>query len=357
MKPTILLHGGAGSMKKMGDERAGRYREALRDAAACGSARLESGASALDVVEAIVLQMEDSGAFNAGLGSCLTMEGGIEMDAAIMDGADGLFGGVAGVPGVANPVRLARLVAETTPHCLLASEGAASLARKHALAFRSDFPSQERIDQWRRKKERLGASASVDLSSHLAAMGGVLGAGDESTEGDVASPLGERGADALSSGDGPADVDLGHDTVGAVALDASGRVAAAVSTGGLWLKLPGRIGDSPLPGAGLWADNALGAAVATGTGESILRVLLSKHVVDGLEAGPAEASRAGIELVEQRFGTGQAGVIAIHRDGRVGFSFHTRGMGRAVWRVGMGEPATAIWPGEAWDRPVTEHKP
>ncbi|HCP47559.1 MAG TPA: hypothetical protein DIU15_16075, partial [Deltaproteobacteria bacterium] len=285
MKPTILLHGGAGSMKKMGDVRAKRYRQSLRDAAALGMTMLSGGSSALDAVEASVVHMEDSGAFNAGLGSCLTAGGCIEMDAAVMDGAQRLFGGVAAVPGVANPVRLARLVAETTPHCLLAGEGAAALARQHGLVFRVDFPSQERLDEWRKKKQRLEASADNDLSSRLAAMGGVLGASEEDRVVDAEPPV-----DGSQEGDGSepqqrGDVDLGHDTVGAVALDASGHVAAAVSTGGLWLKLPGRVGDSPLPGAGLWADDDVGAAVATGTGESILRALLSKEVVDRLNEG------------------------------------------------------------------------
>jgi len=354
MTPTLLLHGGAGSMTQMGDSRAQRYRAALRDAACLGAGLLDEGASALDVVEAVVARMEDVGIFNAGLGSCLTSEGAIEMDAAVMGGRDRLFGAVAGVSGVANPVRLARRVAEATRHCILATEGAAAFAREQGFAFRSDFPSADRIAQWERKKAQLGGESSADAAAHLAAMGGVLG-GEGTTTIDAEAPVEPLAEGGAADEDGPPVVeDGGHDTVGAVALDGAGGVAAAVSTGGLWLKLPGRVGDSPLPGAGLWADDGLGAAVATGTGESILRVLLCKDVVDRLDTGPEAATRAGIDEVERRFGPGQAGVIAVHRDGRVGFAFDTRGMGRALWRLGMDEPAAAIWPGEAWDRPVPE---
>jgi len=327
-EPVLILHGGAGALRKLGGGSETRYREAMRAACAHGAAFLKEGAGALAAAVEATRYMEDLGEFNAGLGSCLTMAGNIEMDAAVMYGADRGFGAVAGVSGVANPVLVARLVMERTRHCLLGAEGAAEFARDQGMAFRDDFPSESRVEDWRRKLAAIEASGGL-ADEGLTALGGVLGGA--STE--------------------PAPAEEASDTVGACALDAEGHLASAVSTGGLWLKQSGRIGDSPLPGAGLWALDGVGAAVATGTGETILRMLLCKEVVDRMEPGGAEsASRLGIELLEERFGTGMAGVIGIDAAGNTGFAFNTGGMGRALWRSPMDEPAVAVWPGEAWDR-------
>jgi len=314
------------ALKSRGEE---RYRSSLRAACAHAAGLLKDGAGALDAAVAATRYMEDIGQFNAGLGACLNMDGGIEMDAAVMDGTDRGFGAVAGVRGVANPVVLARHVMEQTQHCVLGGEGAADFARSLALPFRENFPSQQRREEWRRKKQKLEAEGGLEAGG-LAALGGVLG-------------------DSLAE---PAPVDDVADTVGACALDAAGHLASAVSTGGLWLKQAGRIGDSPLPGAGLWALDGLGAAVATGTGETILRMLLCKEVVDRMADGAGFAAQAGIDLLEEQFGINMAGVIAIDARGRTGFAFNTRGMGRALWTTGMDEPAVAVWPGEPWDRVV-----
>ena len=144
------------------------------------------------------------------------------------------------------------------------------------------------------------------------------------------------------------------DTVGACALDASGSCAGAVSTGGIWLKLPGRVGDVPLPGAGLWvAPDGSGVAVATGTGESLLRTLICREAVDFMDSRSAQrACELAIELLTRETGAGQGGIIGVDRDG-FGWGLATRGMGRAVWREGMDEPAVAVWPDEAWDRAVS----
>lgn len=319
-------------MKSMSDPRESLYRETMRTACAAGAAALDAGGTAVDAVVAVNVVMEDSGVFNAGLGSCLTTGGAIEMDAAVMDGRDRGFGGVAAVGGVANPVLLARHVMEDTPHCLFGGPGATELARQFKLPFRDDFPSAMRIAEWERRKAELDKT-SGSLADRLAALGGVLGeaSADDSSD----APVGRK------------------DTVGAVAMDADGHLAAAVSTGGLWMKMPGRIGDSPLPGAGLWAVDGLGVACATGTGETIMRVLLCQVVVDAIaEQGVTGASEAGVALVEQHFGVGMAGVITLGPTGEPGFHFHTRGMGRALWRGGMDEPAVGVWPGEEWDRAV-----
>jgi beta-aspartyl-peptidase (threonine type) len=308
-----------------GDER--RYRDGLREACARGAAILEQGGHALDAVTSAIQTMEDLGVFNAGLGSCLTSAGEIEMDAAVMNGADRGFGAVAGIRGVANPILVARKVMEETRYCILGAEGATNFAREQGLDFREGFPSESRLEDWRRKKASVLAKGGVE-SGGLAALGGVLGA----------TSVQPRPADEAS------------DTVGACALDGRGGLASAVSTGGLWLKPPGRIGDSPLPGAGLWALDGRGAAVSTGTGETILRTLLCKEVVDRLAGGVQSACAEGIALLEEQFGAGMAGVIAIDARGRPGFALNTRGMGRALWTAEMSESAVAVWPEEDWDR-------
>ena len=334
MPTTILVHGGAGAMRGMTPEREQRYRDGLRAAAAAGSAVLQGGGSALDAAIAAVVSMEDGGVFNAGLGSCLTSEGAVEMDAAVMRGSDRGIGAVASLSAVANPVLLARDVLDHTPHCLLAAEGALAFARERGHTLRTDFPPADRLAQWEAKKARLEArAAGKSLEQGLAELGGVLG--------DQEEPV----------GDDPVGDD--HDTVGAVAYDGEG-VAAAVSTGGIWLKMPGRVGDSPLPGAGYWALDSDGASVATGTGESLMRVMICKEVADRI-AVHGDAPRAcaeAVALLEEHFGPNQGGVIAVGPDGAPGWAINTGGMGRALWRGGMERPAVAVWPDEDWDEPT-----
>lgn len=326
MKATLILHGGAGSMNNMTDPRAARYRAGLRESAQAGVDLLQAGESALDAVVAATVVMEDSGVFNAGLGACLTSAGDIEMDAALMDGRDRGFGAVAGVRAVKNPILLSRHVLFDTAHCLLGAEGAAEFAREMGLPFRSNFPSEARLADWQDKRRTLDQLVGIDsLSERVASLGAVFGEAED-------DPVG-RG-----------------DTVGVCAMDRDGNIAAAVSTGGIWMKQPGRIGDSPLPGAGIWSVNGQGAAVATGTGELILRVLLCREVVDRMEGGASSACRKGIALLGEVFGEGSGGVIGIGPEGDAGFSFNTRGMGRALWRDGSEAIGTAIWPDEEWDR-------
>ncbi len=316
-------------MREMDGARAARYRAAMRRAAAAGAEVLARGESSLDACVAAVVEMEDSGTFNAGLGACLTDQGTVEMDAAVMRGEDRGFGAVASIKGVGNPVCLARLVMDETPHCFLVGGGAEELARAHGLSFRHDFPSPTRRAEWAEKRRSvLEGALGRPLSQRLAALGAVFGPSEDNA------------------------VDLGRgDTVGACAIDASGHLAAAVSTGGIWLKMSGRVGDSPLPGAGLWALDGCGAAVATGTGETILKVLLCREVVDQMARGPTEAATRGIALLERHFGRDMAGVVSVSPEGKVGYSMNTAGMGRATWNPSMDEPGTAVFPDEDWDRP------
>lgn len=335
---SILVHGGAGAMRGMTSEREQRYRDGLRTAADAGAAVLRAGGTALDAAIAAVVSMEDSGTFNAGLGACLTSSGTVEMDAAVMRGSDRGIGAVACVRDVANPVHLARAVMDHTPHCLLVGDGALALAASQSLSLREDFPPASRLAEWERKKARLEArTAGKSLEQGLAELGGVLGDQED-------DPAASR--DLALSHDPVGD---NHDTVGAVACDDSG-VAIAVSTGGIWLKMPGRVGDSPLPGAGFWATAA--ASCATGTGESLMRVMIGKEVTDGIDrhGDPQRACVDAVSLLEQHCGPNQGGVIAVAPDGRLGWAINTTGMGRAAWTEAMPEPAVAVWAEEDWDR-------
>ncbi len=325
MKPSLILHGGAGAMRTMTEGREAAYRQGLLEAAEVGRSILSAGEAALDAAVAVVRCMEDSGIFNAGAGACLTEDGTVEMDAAVMCGTDRGFGGVAAVSGVANPVELARAILDSTPHCLLVGLGAARFARRQDLPFREELPSPARVRQWEAKRRQLAGASAVDPAERLASLGGVLG---EDEEGRL--PVGEG------------------DTVGVCVRDQAGCFAAAVSTGGIWMKMAGRVGDSPLPGAGLWALDGAGAAVATGTGELILRMLLSKDAVDGMEQGAQAACEAAVARLGQELAVGQVGIVGLDSSGEPGFALDSRGMGRAYWRGGMGSPQIAVWPDELW---------
>jgi beta-aspartyl-peptidase (threonine type) len=229
------------------------------------------------------------------------------------------------VRAVKNPIELARHILLDTEHCLLGAAGAAEFAREMGLPFRDNYPSEARLADWRDKKRTLDSVVGIDsLSERVASLGVLL---DE----DESDPIG-RG-----------------DTVGCIAMDRDGNLAAAVSTGGIWMKQPGRIGDSPLPGAGIWSVNGEGAAVATGTGELILRVLLCREVVERMKAGSDSPAQDGVDLLGATFGEGSGGVIGIHPGGEPSFAFNTRGMGRAMWRDGSEGIGTAIWPDDSWD--------
>jgi len=279
MPYSIIVHGGAGAIAS--DDRAASCADGCLTAARLGHAILAAGGSALDAVEVACAALEDNPLFNAGTGACLNADGDVELDAAIMEGSSLRAGGVAAIRGVKNPIRLARLVMERSPHVLLAAHGAERFAREQGVPPHppSLLVTERALERWRQERAKL-----------LAPKPG---------------------------------------TVGAVAIDAAGHVAAATSTGGTSGKLAGRIGDSPLPGCGLYADDAAGAASATGQGEAIIRVVLSKYVCDRMAAGdPADAAAAAGVLQLARVG-GDGGIIAVDRDGRLGFAMNTPRMSRA----------------------------
>ena len=278
MPIAIIVHGGAG--RAWPDDSAEDARAGCLRAARAGHALLKDGGSALDAVEAAVVALEDDPRFNAGIGSCLNAEGEIEMDASIMSGADLRVGAVALVRDVRNPVRLARAVMERTPHAFLAGDGARRLAVEVGLPLVAP-----------------GALVTARALQHW------------------------QEARGLASAEGG--------TVGAAALDAQGHVAAATSTGGMLMKRLGRIGDSPLPGCGTYADDSAGAASATGHGEAILRVLLTHVVCERLRAGSGPEAAAAAGLAELGRVQGRGGVIVVNRRGQVGAAFNSERMSRA----------------------------
>ena len=254
-------------------------------AARVGHAVLLRGGSALDAVEAAVRALEDDPQFNAGLGACLNVDGEVELDAAIMDGATLRSGGVTCVRTLQNPVTLARAVMTHTPHVLLAAEGAESFAQKLGL------PTVENT--------RL-----------------------------ITPRTRQRWEEAKARAEGPKVTSGG--TVGAVAKDAQGHVAAATSTGGMLLKWRGRVGDTPIPGAGVYADDAAGAASATGHGEAILRAGLCREAVARLAPGlPVQRAAEEAMATLRRFGGG-GGLILAGKDGDLGWAFDTERMARAA---------------------------
>jgi beta-aspartyl-peptidase (threonine type) len=288
-QPSIIIHGGAGQFPPdtFQDCEAG-----VRDACTAGWKILQGGGSALDGVEAAVRVMEDLPCFDAGRGSFANRYGEVEMDAIIMDGATLKLGAVAAVKGVRYPVTLARLVMTHTPHAVLVAEGARMLAEHYGLEI---LPTEILL-----------------VGDELAYRHQVLAEGLPS----AAEMFGEA-AEAASVGD----------TVGAVARDANGNIAAATSTGGARRKLPGRVGDSPLVGSGGYADNEAGGASSTGAGEKIMRIVMAKAAVDAMGGGKGsdEAARGAIDDLKRRTG-GEGGIILIDSQGRVGYAFSTPAM-------------------------------
>ena len=280
---SLMVHGGAGSIEEADPEGAAHL-AGCRAAARAGHAVLKAGGSAVDAVVAAVTALEDDAVFNAGTGSALTEAGEVECDASVMSGA-GAAGAVGALRDIKNPVRLARLVMERTAHVLLVGAGADAFAAKQGV-------------------KRLPAGALV-------------------TEG-----ARSRWQAALARRSTPAGQPTGG-TVGCVARDAEGHVAAATSTGGVVLKLAGRVGDSALIGAGTYADDRAGAASCTGLGEAFMKAAAAKIAVEAMLAGapPDAAARQALAAV-RRYG-GDGGIICVDAGGRLGFAFNTRSLSRA----------------------------
>jgi beta-aspartyl-peptidase (threonine type) len=300
---VMVIHGGAGtiSREKMTPERERAIRGTLAQALEAGHEILSRGGSALDAVEAAVSILEDSPLFNAGRGSVFTAGGRNEMDASIMDGKTRRGGAVASVTGIKNPVRAARRVMEQTSHVMLVGAGAEEFARQQGLQFEDSayFFTQERWDELKRTQE------------------------------EEKKKKGEYGSLAFPH------THMG--TVGAVALDRDGNLAAATSTGGLTNKHWGRVGDSPIIGAGTFADNETCASSGTGRGEMFMRTLAAHEIsvlmkYRGMSVDEATRHVVHKELVDLG-GTGTGGMIALDRAGRVAMECNTPGMYRGYIRA------------------------
>lgn len=278
LTPVLIVHGGAGEIKL---ETQQGHIDGVRRAADIAWKILQGGGTALDAVEQAVRYLEEDPYFNAGRGAPLNTGGEVELDAFIMDGATLDNGAVAAVQRIAHPVSLARLVMERTDHALLAAAGAHEFARRMGVPLidEKSLHTEEQERRWREMQTQ----------------------------------------------------DVGHDTVGAVARDATGNIACATSTGGTRNKLPGRVGDSPLIGSGGYADNETGGVSATGVGETLMKIVISKSVCDlvgtGLDA--QAAADAAIRRLDDPRVKGSGGVIVIDHQGHIGFAYNTRQMARA----------------------------
>ncbi|XP_078504158.1 isoaspartyl peptidase/L-asparaginase [Lissotriton helveticus] len=285
MKPVIVIHGGAGNIST---EREAGCKAGVKRAALKGYSILKEGGSAMDAVEEAVVVMEDDPHFNAGCGSVLNEKGEVEMDAIVMDGKDLTSGAVSAVRCIANPIKLARLVMEKTDHLLLTDRGASLFAKAQGVP---EVLEESLITQ--RCKERWEHN--------------------------------------LKPGSNPVESQIGHGTVGAVAIDSAGNVACATSTGGLTNKMVGRVGDTPCIGSGGYADNLVGACSTTGHGEAIMKVTLARLVLYHMEQGMSseDASDTALNYMKTRV-DGFGGVIVVNNSGDWAARFSTNQMSWAA---------------------------
>jgi beta-aspartyl-peptidase (threonine type) len=297
--PAIVVHGGAWVKDT---EVEPDVIEGVAQAVQLGFALLEAGASALDAVEAAVAALEENPHFNAGLGACLTSAGTIELDASIMEGTTLDAGAVSSVAGIRNPVKLARQVMTRSGHLLLSGAGAHGFAQE------------------------IGGIELVPDDWHI-------------------TPTQRARFDELvreqANGATPDRRKLG--TVGAAAVDLQGHVAAATSTGGTVFKRPGRVGDTPIIGAGTYADNTSAAVSCTGHGESFIKLTTARSTSDLVQSGlsPLEAAERSTRLLRDRLG-GDGGLIIVAPDGRAGWAMNTPRMSRAFLRRGLSKPIALV---------------
>ncbi len=291
MQPAIIVHGGAWNIPPEEQEAS---RQGTCRAVEAGWAVLEAGGSAADAVESAVVVMEDDEAFDAGRGSHLNTDGHVEMDAGFMDGATRRVGAVAAVQLVQNPIRLARVVMDQSEHILLVADGAQRYAQKMGIpsCTLTDLVVPRELDRWQAYLQQRDQAA---------------------------------------------------DTVGCVALDRHGHIAAGTSTGGTPNKMPGRVGDVPMVGCGFYADDEMGGASSTGWGESIAKVILARMALHHLEmtGDPQAAARAAIQVLIDKV-KGRGGIILLSPDGRPGWHHNTPHMAFAYRTAGMDAPLVGL---------------
>jgi beta-aspartyl-peptidase (threonine type) len=325
---ALIVHGGAGLIPP---ERYEAAREGCRTAAETGWRILRAGGSALDAVQAAIAALEDNPGFNAGTGAVLTADGRAQLDAGIMDGSALAAGAVAGVERIKNPIVLARAVL-ASPHVLLLGTGAEQFAAESGMALCDprELVTAGQHARWQRGYRdgddvRVGSVAEAEMLP--------LEPQRDSTD---QGPNGHA-ATAIHADD------TKHGTVGAVALDAHGNMAAGASTGGIAAKHPGRVGDTPLVGCGFYAENGVGGVSSTGRGEDFIRLLLARRAAEYMGQGlPAQAAAtAAIRMLSERIG-GSGGLIVLDGRGRVGYARNTPTMAHAFIAEGMKKPFAGV---------------
>jgi beta-aspartyl-peptidase (threonine type) len=319
-KLGFMIHGGAGVIKKgsLSPEREKQYRAKLEEAVLAGYKALQNGKSSLDAVETAIRMLEDSPLFNAGKGAVFTADGKNELDASIMDGKNLMAGAVAGLRHVKNPITLARAVMEKSPHVMMVGDGAEKFAKEMNIELVGEkyFWTQERwdslqkiIQQEKEKEKAAKEGKKVSLNTDL------------------------RFESANKFG-----------TVGAVALDSGGNLAAGTSTGGMTYKKFGRVGDAPIIGAGTYADNNTCAVSATGWGEYFIRIGVARDIAAQIEYRGLPVQQAADVVIKQKLQNlgGDGGIIAMDKFGNMAISFNSEGMYRAY--IGSdGKPIIEIY--------------
>jgi beta-aspartyl-peptidase (threonine type) len=366
--PILLIHGGAWAMP---DDAVAAHERGIANALAAGWSQFARSGSAVDAVEAAVASMEDDDTFDAGRGSFLTRDGRVQLDALLMNGANLRTGGVACVERLRNPIHAARLVLDHSPHVYFVGTGAERFARQHGMDLIDNtelIVPRERDRLMRFQQAELAGATDTTFSGEVANTGDahpvsavisteapkkVVISTEAKRSGEIPSLPSHKSHESPTTHADPArltppatlaDADLAaeanralpdtfqlldptfnsHDTVGAVAIDAHGNLAAATSTGGTLSKAPGRVGDSSLIGCGCYADNLSAAVSLTGWGEPIMKLVLGKWAVDRVAAGssPQVAATAAIDYLYQRLG-GHGGIILLGPDGRIGLAHNT----------------------------------
>jgi beta-aspartyl-peptidase (threonine type) len=300
---ALVVHGGAWDIP---DDLVEPHRRGVSLALKRGWEALKDGASAVEVVEAAVVMMEDDETFNAGRGSFINMVGEVELDASIMDGKTNRAGAVAAVQNIKNPIRLARKIMEESDLVMLVGIGASRFAKEHKVPTCSPdhLVTARELERWK----------GIQAAARFAAR------------------------DAFIHGKMPSD------TVGAVALDKNGNLASGTSTGGTPNKYPGRVGDSPLIGSGSYADNQIGAVSCTGWGETLIRVAMAKTIIGQMEFQKREPDQAimhALKILEKKT-NGYGGAIAVNRDGKVAAAYNTPRMARGYVTAQMKAPFVAV---------------
>jgi beta-aspartyl-peptidase (threonine type) len=294
VSPVLLVHGGAWAIP---DDAVEAHLNGVRRALEAGARALQRGGSALDAVEEAVVAMEDDETFDAGRGSFLNRDGRVQLDALMMDGKTLRAGGVGCVERIKNPIRAARRILEDSPHVYFVGEGAERFAEEKGiqLCHNHDLVTEREVLRLRHAREQQYLESPGEFC-------------------------------------GPS---MSHDTVGAVALDANGDLAAATSTGGTLNKAPGRVGDSSLIGSGCYADNETGAASTTGWGEPMMKLVFAKHATDRIGDGssPEQVAPESISYLAKRL-NGRSGIILLDRQGRVGIAHNTPRMAWSLLKAG-----------------------